>query len=292
MTSSQSDNYYLNMHFPQERALFALKDATLERCIFTQGESPLKHGKNLELKQCHFEWKYPLWYTINIDIDHSSFADTARSGFWYVDTLHMADSTMAAPKGFRRSRHVRFDHVSFQHAQETLWTCSDIVLNDCQINGEYFAKDSDHIRISNCKIAGNYAFDGASDIEITDSTILAKDCFWNCKNVKVKNSVIIGEYLAWNTENIVFENCVIRSLQGLNYTDQLVMRNCTMLDSRDVFEYSTLDADIHGHIDSILNPTSGYIDVDSVGEITLDQQYIDPEQVHINVRNTEEGLVR
>ena len=35
------------------------------------------------------------------------------------------------------------------------------------------------------------------------------------------------------------------------------------------FEYSEVEADVHGHVDSIKNPKCGHITVDSVGEIIM-----------------------
>nr|WP_237746059.1 DUF3737 family protein [Bifidobacterium saguini] len=44
-----------------ERAEFFAHDTTYVDAIFTDGESPLKHAHSIELVDCAFQWKYPLW---------------------------------------------------------------------------------------------------------------------------------------------------------------------------------------------------------------------------------------
>jgi len=43
------------------------------------------------------------------------------------------------------------------------------------------------------------------------------------------------------------------------------------------FEYSEVEATIMGHVDSIKNPKSGTITVDSVGEIVLEDSIMESE---------------
>lgn len=47
------------------------------------------------------------------------------------------------------------------------------------------------------------------------------------------------------------------------------------------FEYSTVDAEIHGKIDSVLNPTQGVIRADAIGELILEPHKIDPSRTQI-----------
>ena len=42
------------------------------------------------------------------------------------------------------------------------------------------------------------------------------------------------------------------------------------------FEYSSVDADVRGTIDSVFNPSSGTIRADQLNELTLDPAKIDP----------------
>ena len=108
------------------------------------------------------------------------------------------------------------------------------------------------------------------------SRLISKDCFWNCENVTVRDSFISGEYLAWNSRNVTFEHCTIESLQGLCYVDHLVLRDCRLVNTTLAFEYSSVDADVRGTIDSVFNPSSGTIRADHINELTLDPAKIDP----------------
>ena len=51
-----------------------------------------------------------------------------------------------------------------------------------------------------------------------------------------------------------------------------------------VFEYSTVEADIRGHIENIKNPTSGHITADSIGSITIDENVRQPNNCVIKTR--------
>ena len=80
-------------------------------------------------------------------------------------------------------------------------------------------------------------------------------------------------------------NCHLVGEQLLCNADNLVLENCTFDKSCDrVFEYSTVQADIRGHIENIKNPTSGHIVADSIGSITLDQYVRQPNNCVIELR--------
>ena len=49
--------------FTGERALFQGRDLKICDSIFEDGESPLKHSRDIELYGSMFRWKYPLWYS-------------------------------------------------------------------------------------------------------------------------------------------------------------------------------------------------------------------------------------
>ena len=64
-------------------------------------------------------------------------------------------------------------------------------------------------------------------------------------------------------------NCKIIGTQPLCYCKNLKLVNCEMVDTDLAFEYSDVEASIIGHVDSIKNPRSGFIAVDSVGEVLM-----------------------
>ena len=258
-----------------ERALFQAHDLRISETLFADGESPLKHSYNIELYHSTFRWKYPLWYSKNIVLNDCVLEDTARAGIWYTEDLDADSVIIAAPKNFRRSKNLRLKNVTFYNAAETLWECSDVTIEGVRAKGDYFAMNSSNLTVKDFELDGNYGFDGCKDLVIENGRLLTKDAFWNCKNVTVRDSYICGEYLGWNSENVTFENCSIESLQGLCYIKNLVMKNCRLINTTLAFEYSEVDAEIKGHIDSIKNPLSGTIRAGSIGEIIMEENMVD-----------------
>lgn len=101
----------------------------------------------------------------------------------------------------------------------------------------------------------------------------------------IYDSELDGEYLAWHSKNVRLVNCHLNGEQLLCYTDNLVLENCTFDKSCDrVFEYSTVQADIRGHITNIKNPTSGHIVADSIGSVTIDENVRQPNNCIIETR--------
>ncbi len=259
-----------------ERPLFGEKNLKIYDTIFEEGESPLKESHDIELCGSMFKWKYPLWYTENISVRDCVWFEMARAGVWYAKNLSVEDSLIEAPKNFRRCSRLTVRNVSFPNAAETLWSCNDVVLENITAKGDYFAMNSSDMKVSELMLYGNYSFDGVSDAYIKSSKLLSKDAFWNSKNVTVEDSFISGEYLGWNAQNLTLINCTIESLQGMCYIDNLVMKNCKLIDTTLAFEYSTVDADICSGIDSVLNPKGGIIRADSIKELTVEKDKVDP----------------
>ena len=267
-----------------ERALFAARNLQIVDTIFTDGESPLKESRDIELVGSAFRWKYPLWYSRDVVVRECTWFEMARSGVWYTHNIVVEDSVIEAPKNFRRCTGVTLRNVSLPNAAETLWTCEGVKLENVTARGDYFAMNSGNIEVDGLVLAGNYSFDGAHDVHVTNSRLLSKDAFWNTENVLVENSYIAGEYLGWNARNIKFVNCTIESLQGLCYIDGLTLENCKLLNTTLAFEYSSVDADVQGHIESVFNPSSGSIVADSIGELIVEPERVDPAATHIECR--------
>lgn len=265
----------IRQYYTGERALFASKDLHLIEATFDDGESPLKESRNLLIDNSIFRWKYPLWYCNDVVVNDSTLFDTARAGIWYTNNITFNNCVIEAPKTFRRSRGITLNNVTIPNAAETLWNCTDITLNRVTANGTYFAMNCKNVTAEDFVLTGDYCFDGAENITIRHAKLLSKDSFWNSRNVTVCDSFISGEYLAWNSENLTLINCTIESLQGLCYIKNLKLINCTLINTTRAFEYSTVDAQVVGHIDSVVNPSSGRIVADSIGSVTLDGNCVD-----------------
>ena len=270
-----------------ERALFHGRNLRICDSTFENGESPLKESSDIELHGCLFKWKYPLWYSRNITVKDCVLFEMARAGIWYTENISVEDTMIEAPKEFRRCRGVRLKNVSFSNAAETLWHCRDVEMERVTAKGDYFAMNSEDMKIRDFSLYGNYSFDGGRNIEIRNSRLLSKDAFWNSENIAVYDSFISGEYLGWNAKNLTLINCTVESLQGLCYIDNLVMKNCKLINTTLAFEYSSVDAEITNKVDSVLNPSSGTIRAESIGELILEKDRIDPSKTKIICRDAE-----
>lgn len=264
-----------------ERALFKAENLRITDSVFSDGESPLKESRNIQLEGCMFKWKYPLWYCNNVNVKNCTWFTMGRAGVWYTNHISVEDSAIEAPKNFRRCNDVSFKNVSFPDAAETLWSCKNVRIDNATVKGDYFAMNSSDIVINGLTLYGNYSFDGVKNVEIHDSKLLTKDAFWNSENVTVYDSFISSEYLGWNAKNLTLINCTVESLQGMCYIDNLVMKHCRLLNTTLAFEYSTVDVQIDGKIDSVMNPSGGTIRADSIGELILEKDKIDPEKTKI-----------
>ncbi len=268
-----------------ERALFASSDLRVTDSVFCDGESPLKESRDIDIENCIFKWKYPLWYSKNVTVKNSTLLETARSGIWYTQGISIEDSVIDAPKTFRRSSGITLKNVTIPKAQESLWSCSDISLSNVGITGDYFGMNSRNIVCDNISVSGNYLFDGAENVTVKNSRLISKDAFWNCKNVTVENCTVIGEYLAWNSSNVTFINCTIESNQALCYLDGIRLVGCKLINTDLAFEYAAdIDADIIGSVISVKNPISGSITADEINELIMESTRIDPSKTSIEER--------
>lgn len=271
-----------------ERALFHSNNLFITDTIFDDGESPLKESSNIELRECCFKWKYPLWYCNHIVAKDCKWFDMARAGVWYTNDCYVENALIQAPKNFRRCKDLTLKNVDLYNAEETLWHCDGVVLDNVSARGHYFALDSNNMKIENLRLDGNYSFDGCKNVEIHNSTLLSKDAFWNSDNITVYDSYICGEYLGWNAKNLTLVNCTVESLQGMCYIDNLVMKNCKFINTTLAFEYSTnIDVTIDGEVNSVTNPSSGVIKADSIGELIIQKDYVDESKTQIICNNIE-----
>lgn len=268
-----------------ERALFKGENLKLFYTTFADGESPLKESHDIDLIGCMFKWKYPLWYSKNINVKDCTLFEMARAGIWYTNNISVEDTIIEAPKNFRRCHEVRLKNVSFPNAAETLWSCDTIFMDHVTAKGDYFAMNSSNMNIKDFSLVGNYSFDGAKNVEIHNAKILSKDAFWNSENVTVYDSFISGEYLGWNAKNLTLIHCTVESLQGMCYIDNLVMKDCKLLNTTLAFEYSTVDVNINSKIDSVMNPSSGIIHADDIDELIVEEDKVDSSKTKIIYRN-------
>lgn len=269
-----------NKNFPNERALYGANEVELKNCTFQgeeDGESALKEARNVSLKDCFMDLRYPLWHDENVALERVEMTANCRAALWYSTRIAIKDSKLHGIKALRECSDVEITNTSVV-SPEFGWRDRRIVGKNLSVESEYAFFESSKIRLENFKLKGKYSFQYVHDLVIESSDLDTKDAFWHTKNVYVKDTTIKGEYLAWYAEDITFENCTIIGTQPLCYCKNLKLINCKMIDCDLSFEYSDVDADVIGKIDSVKNVKSGRVVADNFGEIIItDDSKILPE---------------
>ena len=268
------------------RPLFGSHDLRLENVTITDGESGIKQCQNMEAHDCKFYGKYPWWHVDKSYIENCYFAEGSRSAVWYSNDMVMKNSRIDGPKFFREMNNLQLENVEITDADETFWKVNGLKIKNVKLHGgTYPFMFSENIYVDGLESDSKYVFQYCKNVEIHHANILTKDSFWECENVVVYDSVLDGEYLAWHSKNVRLVNCHLAGEQLLCYTDNLILENCTIDAACDrMFEYSTVEADIRGHIENIKNPTSGHIIADSIGSITIDEFVRQPNNCVIETR--------
>ena len=276
-----------DQEFGGERPLYTLHDAKLENVTIHLGESSIKESGNIEAEDCTFEGKYVFWECRGFKTTNCLYRESARSSLWYSENGTLVNCRVEAPKMFREMDGIKLRNVIIDSAAETFWSCGHIEMDDVRADrADYIFMHCHDIVIRNFKLNGNYSFQWArKNVEIKNSLLNSKDAFWECENVTLTDCEINGEYLGWYSKNLRLIRCHITGEQPLCYCENLYMEDCTMgEDANLAFEYSTLQATIKGHVHSIKNPTSGNIEVESVGEIIIDENQKSPADCKIKIK--------
>ena len=255
--------------YDEERALYALSDAEVVDCSFmgpADGESAMKESRDIAVKNCRFELRYPLWHSHRFTLSDSSMSETCRAPLWYSTDGIINGTEINGVKCLRECHDIALKNCRAV-SPEFGWRCDSLNITDCEIESEYPFFESKNINVHNLKLKGKYSFQYVENAEIFDSHFQTKDSFWHAKNITVENSVINGEYFGWYSENLTLRNCKISGTQPFCYCKKLTLVNCTLEGCDLAFEYSDVQAEIIGGIDSVKNPMSGKITADSIGAI-------------------------
>ena len=257
--------------FDEERALYNLKSSDVEDCVFAgpaDGESVLKEARDVNLTNCQFSLRYPLWHVEGFRLDNCSMDEKTRAAIWYARDAEIINSRLHGIKAVRECKNIAIRDTSII-SEEFGWKSENVTIQGGELHAMYVFFDSKNVVLENVKMTGKYSFQYMENLTIRNCHLDTKDAFWHSKNVTVYDSVVKGEYLAWFSEGLTLVNCHIIGTQPLCYCKNLKLINCTMEATDLSFEYSDVEATVNGHVDSIKNPKSGTITVDSVGEILM-----------------------
>lgn len=263
--------------FDEERALYHLTDSCVENCVFAgprDGESALKEARNIEVRGCSFSLRYPFWHTKGFVLAESKMDELTRAPIWYAEDGVIDSCEINGIKCLRECKAMVI-RDSVVKSPEFGWRCSDISIENCRMESEYFLFECRNVSADGLKMKGKYSFQYVENLDIRHSYLDTKDAFWHAKNVTVYDSVLKGEYLGWYSENLTLVRCRIEGTQPLCYCKNLKLIDCTTEGCDLSFEYSDVEAEIIGSIDSVKNPHTGYITADSIGEIVLEDSVME-----------------
>lgn len=258
-----------NKKTDEERALYNTVHADVQNCTFAgpaDGESALKECRFVNITNCDFRLRYPIWHCENFTLSGSTLWETCRAPLWYCKDGKIADCTILGVKSLRECDRIQVEKCVF-HSEEVGWFCRGLKMFETTVTSDYFLLNSRDVQLQNFELNGKYSFQYTQNISVCDSTLNTKDAFWHAHNVTVKSCKVAGEYLGWYSDGLTFVDCEISGTQPLCYCKNLRLINCTMTNCDLAFEYSDVQADVRGHIDSVKNPLSGKICADSIGEI-------------------------
>lgn len=256
----------------EERAFYNLQNTEVNNIKISgplDGESAFKEAREIKINDSTLELRYPLWHTINFELNNSVLTEGVRAPLWYAKQGLINKTNILGVKCLRECKDMVLNDCEI-NSIEFGWRCSDVSITSSKITSEYFLFQADHINLDRVEMKGKYSFQYVNRGIITNSNLDTKDAFWHSKNLTVINSTIKGEYLGWYSENLTLLNCKISGTQPLCYCKNLRLVNCEMINCDLAFEYSDVNATILGHVDSIKNPRKGTIICESCGEVIRD----------------------
>ena len=261
-----------NKSFDEERALYGLTNATLDHVRFAgaaDGESALKECRNITARDSSFELRYPLWHDDGVVLERVELAQTTRAALWYTRDIRIDQSRLLGPKALRECASVAIDNSEIV-SEEFGWSCQDVTMRGGSLAGDYAFFHARDLRLENVTFTGKYSFQYVENLTIEGGVFDTKDAFWHSHNVTVRNATLKGEYLGWYSDGLTLINCRIEGTQPLVRCANLTLVDCEMIGCDLAFEGSDVVATICGHVDSIRDPKSGRIEVESVGEVVHD----------------------
>lgn len=270
--------------FDEERALYGISNALVKQCRFegpADGESAFKECEEISVDDCYFDLRYPFWHVKHVEIKNSEMTPNCRAALWYDESVVITQSKLYGIKAFRECCDIKVSDCDII-SPEVFWKSHGIKVLSSQLQSEYpFFECSDAI-IDDLDMKGKYSFQYVENMTIKNSNLDTKDAFWHSKNVTVIDSVVKGEYLGWYSENLKFIRCQIIGTQPLCYCKGLVLEDCTMEETDLSFERSEVDATIIGKIEGVKNPLCGRIVADEIGELLIEEQYVNAKDTVID----------
>ena len=276
---------YENKTYGEERALYGIRDSKVIGCRFDgeeDGESALKECRNIEVENCYFNLRYPLWHVDDAIVKAAEMTEKCRAALWYDSDVRLTDCKLHGTKALRECEGVRMTGCDI-NSEEFGWRCRGLFIKNCTLTSQYPFFECMEMDVEGLDMTGKYSFQYIENSTFKNCVFNTKDAFWHAKNVTVYDSIISGEYLAWYSENLKFVRCKISGTQPLCYCKGLVLEDCEMENTDLSFERSEVEADVRGNIVSVKNPIAGYIHAQSIGEVIIEEEFEKKSKCNIKV---------
>ena len=195
---------YKDLTFDEERALYGTNGASVLSCRFdgpADGESALKESRDIEVKDCYFNLRYPFWHDTNVQIQGSEMTGACRAALWYSEQIRIERSRLHGIKALRECAEVEIKDCEIV-SPEFGWSTRGLHMADSSAESEYFMMRAEDLRFERVRLKGKYSFQYLRGGVFEDCVFDTKDAFWHAENVVVRNSVVRGEYLAWYSDGL------------------------------------------------------------------------------------------
>ena len=243
-------------------------DITIDGAM--DGESAFKECQNIDIYKSTFNLRYPCWHDNDLRIEDCNFSINCRAPFWYDKNISFYNVNCQGIKAIRECQNVTILNSSFS-SDEICWRSRDIKIKDSKIQSVYAFLMCQNVELENVNFVGKYSFQYVDNLKIINSNLDTKDAFWHANNVVVENCVVKGEYLAWYSNNITFIKCLIIGTQPICYAKNIMFIDCKFEQCDLAFEYSDVNGNIIGNIESIKNPLSGHLIMDNKPNLIFDE---------------------
>ena len=138
----------------EERALYDLKNTKIVNIKFDgiqDGESALKECGNLNINNCYFNLRYPLWHVDSFVLENCEMTNNARAAMWYCKDIDIIDCKLNGIKALRECSDIIIKNTDIE-SFEFGWKCNNLGLVNTNITGEYLFLDSNNIKFNNVKM--------------------------------------------------------------------------------------------------------------------------------------------
>ena len=104
-------NDIINLILDEERALYHTIDSNIINCRFDgpkDGESAIKECRNINIIECYFNLRYPIWHTYPVTITSSIMTEFCRAALWYCHNVKIENSKLHGIKALRECQNIQF----------------------------------------------------------------------------------------------------------------------------------------------------------------------------------------